>query len=90
MRIRMTEDLSTHKTGDEQEIDQAGGQAMIDAGVAELVEQVTFEADADDDAAVPDPPAKSASKDEWVEFAESQGDDDAASKTKQELIDEHS
>lgn len=34
-------------------------------------------------------PAKSASKEEWVAYAESQGDDEAADKTKEQLIADH-
>lgn len=34
-------------------------------------------------------PAKSASKEEWVAYAESRGDDAAADKTKEQLIADH-
>lgn len=46
-------------------------------------------APAPDEEAGDKPPAKSASKDEWVAFAESRGDTDASGKTKDELIAEH-
>lgn len=42
-----------------------------------------------DEASADSSPAKSATKDEWVAFAESKGDSDASSKTKEQLVADH-
>lgn len=56
---------------------------LLEGGFIEAVGEASAESDGDK------APAKSASKEEWVAYAESQGDDEAADKTKEQLIADH-